>query len=185
MAWLDQVSRHILRVSESGADVSTVSNVDEFVIRRATSRDIPVLARLRREFTLEDGPISSPREDFDAAFASIVSTGLGEGRWTVWVAEHEGEIVAHAFVGLIDKIPRPLPTSSRWLGYLTNMYTKPAFRSRGLGGRVLEAAKEWAKDDDVELLVVWPSDESVSFYRRHGFVGEREPLVWLNPSASE
>lgn len=129
VAWLDQVSRRIPSASESGADVSTVSNVDDPVIRRATNRDVPALARLRAEFTLEDGPISSPREDFDAAFASIVSTGLG--------------------------------------------------------GRVLEAAKDWAKDEDVELLVVWPSDESVSFYRRHGFVGEREPLVWLNQSASE
>ena len=157
--------------------------MNEPFIRRATERDVATLARLRREFTLEDGPIPSPREDFDAAFEEIVRTGLNDGRWTVWVADVDGEIVSHAFIGLVDKIPRPTP-GQRWLGYLTNVYTKPAFRSRGLGGLVLEAAKDWALDENIELLVVWPSEESASFYHRHGFAGEDEPLVWMSPNAS-
>ena len=64
--------------------------------RRATERDVATLARLRREFTLENGPIPSPREDFDSAFEKIVSSGLNDGRWTVWIADVEGEIVSHA-----------------------------------------------------------------------------------------
>ncbi|MBA3376851.1 MAG: GNAT family N-acetyltransferase [Actinobacteria bacterium] len=156
--------------------------MEEPVIRKATERDVATLARLRREFTLEDGPISCPLEDFDHAFDEIVGRGLSDGRWTVWVADVEGEIVSHAFIGLIDKIPRP-SRQHRWLGYLTNVYTKPAFRDRGLGGRVLDAATAWARDENIELLVVWPSEESVGFYRRHGFAGEGEPLVWMSPNA--
>ena len=155
----------------------------EPVIRRATSRDLSALARLRCEFTLEDGPIVSPHEDFDVAFGEIVGRGLSDGRWVVWVADVDGEIVSHAFVGLVDKIPRPT-TGHRWLGYLTNVYTAPAHRNRGMGGRVLEATKKWAGDEDVELLVVWPSEESVSFYRRHGFTGAGEPLVWMGENAT-
>lgn len=157
--------------------------MSEAVIRKATERDVPSLSRLRSEFTLEDGPIESLREDFATAFEEIVLTGLADGRWTVWVAELDGEIVSHAFIGLIDKVPRPTP-GHRWLGYLTNVYTRPALRSRGLGGLVLDAAKDWAVDENVELLIVWPSEESVSFYHRHGFVGEGEPLVWMSPNAS-
>ena len=153
-------------------------------IRRATSRDLPALARLRREFTLEDGPIASPREDFDSAFTEIVGGGLVDGRWVVWVAEVDGEIVSHAFVGVVDKIPRPTP-GNRWLGYLTNVYTRPAHRNRGLGGLVLDAVRSWALEEDVELLVVWPSEDSVGFYRRLGFTGDGEPLVWTSPTASE
>ncbi len=152
-------------------------------IRKATDRDVAALARLRYEFTLEDGPISSPRPGFSATFEEIVGSGLKHGRWTVWVAEIAGEIVSHAFIGLVDKIPRPTP-EPRWIGYLTNVYTTPTFRGLGLGGRVLEAAKTWAAEQDVELLIVWPSDESVAFYHRHGFVGDEEPLVWMNRNAS-
>ncbi|MBA2424266.1 MAG: GNAT family N-acetyltransferase [Actinobacteria bacterium] len=155
----------------------------EPVIRRATEGDVATLSRLRREFTLEDRPIPSPREDFDAAFEEIVATGLNDGRWTVWVADVDGEIVSHAFIGLVDKIPRPTP-EQRWIGYLTNVYTRPAFRSLGLGGLVLESVKTWASEEDVELLIVWPSERSVGFYRRHGFVGDAEPLVWMSPNAS-
>jgi len=152
-------------------------------IRRATSRDLSALARLRCEFTLEDGPIAAPREDFDSAFLEIVGNGLNDGGWVVWVAEVNGEIVSHAFVGLVDKIPRPT-AGHRWLGYLTNVYTVRKHRNRGLGGRVLEATKEWAREEDVELLVVWPSAESVSFYRQHGFGGDGEPLlVWMSATA--
>ncbi len=156
--------------------------MEQPVIRKGTIGDLRVLTRLRREFTLEDGPIAAPREDYDAAFAEIVGTGLNDRRWVVWLAELDGEVVSHAFIGVIDKIPRPMP-GHRWLGYLTNVYTRPAFRSRGLGGLVLDAAKNWAREQNVELLVVWPSEESVSFYRRHGFVGEDEPLVWTSPGA--
>ena len=151
-------------------------------IRQATDRDVAALARLRYEFTLEDGPIASPRPDFSTAFEEIVGSGLKDGRWSVWVAEIAGEIVSHVFIGLVDKIPRPTP-EPRWLGYLTNVYTTPAFRSLGLGGGVLEAAKSWVGEQDIELLIVWPSDGSVGFYRRHGFVGVEEPLVWVNPNA--
>ncbi|MBA3566230.1 MAG: GNAT family N-acetyltransferase [Actinobacteria bacterium] len=92
-------------------------------------------------------------------------------------------MVSHAFIGLVDKIPRPTP-EQRWIGYLTNVYTRPAFRSLGLGGLVLESVKTWASEEDVELLIVWPSERSVGFYRRHGFVGDAEPLVWMSPNAS-
>jgi GNAT superfamily N-acetyltransferase len=154
------------------------------VIRTATDQDLPSLAGLRNEFTLEGGPIGSPREDFHAAFTEIVGSGLRDGRWTVWLAEVDGSIASHAFVGLIDKIPQPTRSVGSRVGYLTNVYTVPRFRNQGLGSRVLEAVKAWALAEDVELLVVWPSEESVVFYRRHGFVGESEPFVWLNPNAS-
>ena len=59
---------------------STVPWMAEPVIRRATEGDVATLSRLRREFTLEDRPIPSPREDFDGAFEEIVATGLNDGR---------------------------------------------------------------------------------------------------------
>ncbi len=61
----------------------TVPELGEPVIRRATSRDLSALAGLRCEFTLEDGPIAAPREDFDFAFIEIVGRGLSDGRWVV------------------------------------------------------------------------------------------------------
>jgi GNAT superfamily N-acetyltransferase len=90
-------------------------------------------------------------------------------------------IVAHAFVALLDKVPRPVETPRR-IGYLTNVYARRSHRGSGLGGRLLEAVTGWAHASGIELLVVWPSEESISLYRRHGFASGEEPLVWTNHS---
>jgi hypothetical protein len=33
---------------------------------------------------------------------------------------------------------------------------------------------------DAELVIVWPSEESIAFYNRHGFraASSDEPLIW-------
>jgi GNAT superfamily N-acetyltransferase len=159
--------------------------VEGAVVRRATVSDVPQLAELRRAFTDEDPPEAVVvRGDFDAAFARLVSDGIETGRWIVWVAEIGGEIVSHAFVGVIDKIPRPT-VGFRAIGYLTNVYTRPEFRGQGLGTLVLDAVTAWSRDSDVELLVVWPSDESVAHYERLGFADRGEPLVWRHPDSTD
>jgi GNAT superfamily N-acetyltransferase len=145
-------------------------------VRLATAEDVPTLTRMRRDFTFEDGP-APEQHGYEESFAELVGRGIASGRWVVWVAELDGEIVSHMFVGLVDKIPRPTREPRR-LGYLTNVYTAPAHRGRGIGAALLERVTAWAGESDVELLVVWPSDESVEFYERAGFASGRDPLVW-------
>jgi GNAT superfamily N-acetyltransferase len=157
-------------------------NTGEAVVyRAATLDDVPVLAELREVFTFEDGVHPDRRPDFGQAFATTVGNGIESGRWTVWVAELGSEIVSHVFVGLIEKIPRPT-REPRWIGYVTNVYTRPEYRGKGIGAALLDQVTTWASGRDVELLFVWPSDESVGFYERAGFASGRDPLVWESPS---
>lgn len=150
------------------------------LIRQATPDDVAELAELRREFTCEDHATSEPRADYESAFERVVGEGLGDGSWVVWVAESEGRIVAHTFVAVVDKVPRPIQESRR-IGYLTNVYTRPAYRNRGLGAKLLAATTEWAREHELELLIVWPSERSTPLYSHHGFASLGEPLVWTNP----
>jgi GNAT superfamily N-acetyltransferase len=159
----------------------SVGSVDDVKIRRATVNVVAELADLRRTFTFEDAPKNEAlRSDYEESFARIVTNGIESGRWVVWVAEADGAIVAHAFVGTIEKIPRPIVGHGA-IGYVTNVYTRREFRGGGIGGRVLDAVAAWALEAGIELLIVWPSEASVSYYERHGFADRGEPLVWLNP----
>jgi GNAT superfamily N-acetyltransferase len=157
--------------------------VEGVVVRQGTVSDVGELAALRRAWTFEDSDCP-PRSDYERAFTRVVGDGIVSGRWAVWLAEIDGAIVSHAFVGLIDKIPGPTPGHAA-IGYLTNVYTRPEFRGRGIGGAVLDAVAEWARDEGIELLVVWPSKESVTHYERHGFANRGEPLVWLHPDVPD
>ena len=80
------------------------------MVRQGTVSDVGELAALRSAWTLED---SDGRLDELGATTRPPSPGWSatascSGRWTVWLAEIDGAIVSHAFVGLIDKIPRPI-----------------------------------------------------------------------------
>jgi len=146
-------------------------------IRLATSRDSAALVEMRRAFTLEDEPLGGLRPDYEADMRPFFEEGLDSGRWKVWIAEADGEVVSHVYLALVDKVPRPTRIN-RSIGYMTNVYTRPADRGTGIGAELLNAVTDWTQSNDVELICVWPSETSVSFYRRNGFAPPADLLVW-------
>jgi len=147
---------------------------ESIVFRRATPADVPALARLRWAFRAEEGEAAAVSFDaFAARYAAFVRAGIASGEWAYFVADADGEIVAHMAVRVIRSIPRPSRASDQW-GYLTDCYTAPAWRSRGIGARVLARVAAWARARDLELLLVSPSESSRGFYGRAGFAEARE-----------
>lgn len=147
-------------------------------IRPARRDDIPALVSLRRAFTYEDPPPSAePREGYEEACARFLDEAIGGEGWTIWVAEDGGEVVAHALVELVAKVPRPVQSPSRF-GYLTNVYALPAYRGSGVGSDLLRAVQEWARAAELEFLIVWPTPASRRFYSRLGFDATDEPMIW-------
>ena len=67
-------------------------------------------------------------------------------------------------------MPNPVDERERH-AYLSNLYVQPAARG-GIGTRLLEAALDWAGANGVDRVVLWPSERSVTLYRRHGFVAD-------------
>ena len=150
--------------------------MEDALIRRAGLADTDQLVVLRREFALEDSE-AVERPDYERDCRAFLLDAIGGDRWQIWLAEIDGRIVSHVYVALVDKVPRPLREHRR-IAYLTNVYTRPEFRGRGMGSRLLKEAQEAARAADVEVMLVWPSEESIDFYRRHGFSSPGEPLVW-------
>jgi GNAT superfamily N-acetyltransferase len=146
-------------------------------IRLATSSDFGALVEMRRAFTLEDEPLGGLRSDYEADMRSFLEEGLDSGRWKVWIAEVEGEVVSHVYLALVDKVPRP-SRANRWIAYMTNVYTRPEHRGAGIGAELLNTVTAWAASNDVELIGVWPSETSVAFYGRNGFASPADLLVW-------
>jgi GNAT superfamily N-acetyltransferase len=154
----------------------------EPTIRFAHEQDVEQLVEMRRDFTFEDPyPGVSLRSGYDDDCRAFLLDAIGGGQWHIWVAEVDGRIVAHAFVALIDRVPRPIRERAH-LAYLTNVYTRPEFRGQGIGGRIIRRAQAAAREADVELMIVWPSEESIEFYEREGFEAPGHALVWHAPS---
>lgn len=145
-------------------------------VRLAQAQDIEQLVRLRRDFALEDDPEAEIVDEYESRCRTFLERALNDERWRIVVAETGGEIVSHVYVELVDRVPRPTPEAAQW-GYVTNVYTVPARRGHGIGAAVLSDVTAWADRAALELLIVWPSDESRSFYARHGFADADEPMI--------
>jgi GNAT superfamily N-acetyltransferase len=138
--------------------------------RVATLDDVPTLAAMRWAFRAEGNEVPIESEPvFTRRYDRFVRDALTSGHWTYWVAESDGgELVAHMAVLVVQSIPRPSRPRDQW-GYLTDCYTRPEFRNQGVGQQLLARVRAWAEAQDLEMLLVWPSDRSESFYARAGF----------------
>ena len=140
-------------------------------IREATAEDVDELARLRWQMTDEVGGARQSLDEFRSSFAEAYRRFDASDTWTVLVAESPsvGRLAGCLWVKRIERVPRPndQPTT---MGYVTNVYVEPPMRNRGLGTRLLGAARAVAERDGLTELFVWPSEAAASLYRRAGYV---------------
>jgi GNAT superfamily N-acetyltransferase len=154
------------------------------IYRMATEADVDELAQLRWDFRREEAPGATVHDQatFLHACAAFLRQGLREQRWTYWVAQQDSQIVSHIYIQRVPKVPKPNRLDDA-LGYVTNVYTRPAYRGQGIGTQLLAQVLQWARAQDLESLIVWPSETSVGFYQRAGFRDTSEMLEYeLRPT---
>ena len=149
-------------------------------IRLAEVKDIKQLIKMRWDFTIEhdDSKKNESFSDFEKECEAFLENVLKGDRWFIWVAEEEEKIVSHIYIELIQKVPRPGRITYPF-AYMTNVYTLPEYRSKGIGSKLLGAINEWVKENNYEFVIVWPSDDSINYYKRNGYVHCTEPMEFF------
>jgi len=148
------------------------------IYRQATPEDFPRLIEMRWNFRNELLSEQLPPETHDAfipVMGEFLVDAIRGGRWGIWLAENDREIIAHVYIERIRKIPRPTSFNAEY-GYLTNMYTLPAWRGKGIGAELLRHAVEWAQGQKLEMIILWPAKGREEFYMRGGFIHEPEAM---------
>lgn len=144
------------------------------IVRLATENDIPALEELRIEHEREfHTDVMIPGNEFHEEFDQYVRKGLQDGTIVIWVTEIDGDIVSNVWMIKIRKVPKPQQLVS-FIGYLTNVHTKIKFRNKGIGSKLMKKIKIWAIENNCELIFLWPSQKSVSFYEKVGFKQEND-----------
>jgi GNAT superfamily N-acetyltransferase len=145
----------------------------------AQHSDIEALIKMRLDFTMEHNNAliitESVYEEYHQVTKQFLENAIDSKQWYIWVAEDNGSIVSHIFLELIHKVPRPGKKTNPFV-YMTNVYTLPHYRSKGIGSELLSKIKDWSKTNHYEFIIVWPSDEGIKFYRKNEYVHCKEPM---------
>jgi GNAT superfamily N-acetyltransferase len=150
------------------------------VVRLATADDDLAIAALRRAWTEERGgigPIEDP--DFEPAFLEWADNE--RSRRLNWIAEVDGRVVGMLNLVLFTRMPRPVPEAGpaplgQW-GYIANNFVLAELRNAGIGSRMLDAAVAYADEHDFARIVLTPTEQSIPYYSRAGFVPATALLV--------
>lgn len=145
--------------------------------RLANAADLPTLVEMRWAMRTELHPPSHEitRESFFPVCLEFLQKSLAGGQWAFWVAEQDGGLIANAYLQRVLKVPSPNRLDPEF-GYITNVYTRPAQRGQGVGAGLIRHMQAWARQERLEMLILWPSERSAEFYRRLGFTPSPEGL---------
>ena len=139
------------------------------LVREADESDVEHLARLRASWRGQ--PLSA---DFITEFRAWFGQEQATRWW--WLAVDADDPIGMVNVKLFGRMPSPGRPPSRW-GYVANLYVEPGRRGTGVGGSLVTAAIDRARQEGLVRLVLSPSEQSIPLYRRHGFRPAHELLL--------
>jgi GNAT superfamily N-acetyltransferase len=121
-----------------------------------------------------------------AAITAMLQEPLPE--MSIWlVAEVAGEAVGDAYAQLqapmADAAVQPQRDVGRRRAYLDYLAVQARYRGQGIGGRLLQAVEQWARDNGAELISTDTNLRSnfgaVEFYEKHGY--EKQAVILRKP----
>jgi len=149
----------------------------ELDLRPARKADFLQLSELRWEVRAAgDGEIPAvTRAEFVSFCTGFLTRSLADGRQAIFVGVQDDLVISQISIHRVALFPRPAKLDDS-MGIITENYTRPNYRNRGIGSRLLNYAIEWSREQDFELLIVYPSKQAVPFYKRAGFSIENEVM---------
>ena len=141
--------------------------------RLATVQDIPVLCRIRKQQLIDEG--GTPIPGMDEELLRYFTDKLADGSLVEWVLEDGGQIIATAAIAFMD-FPPSYTNRTGLRGYITNMYTAPAYRGKGIASSMLGRLKQEAEKRSVHSIMLHASVLGKPVYKQFGFT---ETNQWM------
>jgi GNAT superfamily N-acetyltransferase len=139
-------------------------------IRFASPADIELLVELRAEvikavFGEEAAAAQKISPERSRAY---YQESLAVGSNLAALAYLDGQLVACGNLLYSEEFPSPDNPSGK-VGLVENVYTRPAFRGRGIGRRLMESLLARAKADGIGRIVLESTISAAPFYASLGF----------------
>ncbi len=143
----------------------------DMLFRLADASDAEILTELRLEMRREREtvPLGIPPEEFRKATERFFKETLADGSFVSAMAFDGKEAIACSGLS-IQRVPPSYGCPSGMRGYVTNMYTRPAWRRKGLAVKLLDILVEQARNRGCTWLYLNASAAGRPVYERYGFL---------------
>lgn len=141
--------------------------MNHIAIRPAKDDELAAVAGLRWQWILENkGTPVTTRDEFVHRFVTWARQNVSSHRCMVIV---RGDVLlGMAWLAIVQRVPTPRALQ-RASGDVQCVYVVPDERNTGLGGRLIDAVLELARELGLERVTVHSSARAISAYSRHGF----------------
>lgn len=159
----------------------------DFIVRRATARDLESVVRLRIALLREypDHPIYGRlRENAEQLARPVFAAQLDAGNETTFLADVDGSAVG--ILRCVETVASPLLIPERYC-YVSSVYVKPEHRRRGILRALFDRAAAWCRDRqlvEMRLHNVGTSEAAAAAWDAIGFEVVEQVRVRHVPSAS-
>lgn len=136
------------------------------VLRIATAKDIPIMCQIRKQQLIDEG--MAPSNAIDEALYRYFEEKIADHSLVEWLIEEDGRVIATGAIAFMP-FPPSYANPSGVKGYITNMYTAPDHRGKGIATMLLNKLLDEARARGISRVWLHASRLGKPVYQRFGF----------------
>ncbi|WP_210619688.1 GNAT family N-acetyltransferase [Mammaliicoccus lentus] len=142
-------------------------------IKKATIDDLNIIVKLRKQQLIDEGsnPIIDIDHDLETFFTNVITD---ESLYQLLAVENEEVIATGAII--YYPFPPSYINQSGERAYVTNIYTHPNFRGRGIAQQIISLLIKDAEARDIKKIFLAASPLGKPVYKKLGF---EEAPEWM------
>ncbi|MBR3611235.1 MAG: GNAT family N-acetyltransferase [Oscillospiraceae bacterium] len=152
------------------------------IIRKAGLKDSALLSEVRKRQLIDEG--ISPDCDIDSELGAFFEKWLVSKDFLQLIAEENGKLLSTAAIIYYD-LPPSFTNKIGVRGYITNVYTAPEHRRKGLSKMLLEKILEDAKSRGIKKIWLGASKSGRPLYEKLGFIKQESYMELTIKDKSE
>ena len=152
------------------------------IVRKATVEDAALLSEVRKLQLIDEG--IAPNCDIDAELDTFFKKWLVSKDFLQLIAEENGKLLSTAAIVYYD-LPPSFTNKIGVRGYVTNVYTAPEHRRKGLSKILLEKILEDAKSRGIKKIWLGASKLGRPLYEKLGFIQQESYMELTLKDKSE
>ena len=158
-----------------------------FVIRRATSADLPSLGRLgallvQQHHDFDSRRFLAPSTRTPEHYAAFLGSQLDDPDVLLLVAEQDGRVIAYAFTAMEGYDYKSLRGPA---ALLHDVLVDPDYRGRGVGGRLLDETLSSMRARGVRQIVLATAERNEAAQRLFARIGFRRTMIEMTRELDE